>query len=106
MGVNCSDVLAVRLWLDQKLQLRSPSNVVAGFDEGVGGTFFQLDSLQVMHLVAQSKAAAESKQRRRPLHSKLRLRAVLVWPLDCAAECNVAQCVVAGSHVSNSTELT
>jgi hypothetical protein len=47
MGVNCSDVLAVRLWLDQKLQLRSPSNVVAGFDEGVGGTFFQLDSLQV-----------------------------------------------------------
>jgi hypothetical protein len=47
MGVNCSDVLAVRLWLDQKLPLRSPGNVVAGFDEGVGGTFFQLDSLQV-----------------------------------------------------------
>jgi hypothetical protein len=52
MGVNCSDVLAVRLWLDQKLRLRSPSNVVAGFDEGVGGTFFQLDSLQVIFLGA------------------------------------------------------
>jgi hypothetical protein len=47
MGVGCSDVLAVRLWLDQKLALRSASNVAAGFDEGVGGTFFQLDKLQV-----------------------------------------------------------
>jgi hypothetical protein len=47
MGVGCSDVLAVRLWLDQKLNLRSASNVAAGFDDGVGGTFFQLDKLQV-----------------------------------------------------------
>ncbi len=47
LGVGCSDVLAVRLWLDQKVKLRSASNVVAGFDEGVGGTFFQLDQLQV-----------------------------------------------------------
>uniref|UniRef100_A0A383VMW8 Amine oxidase domain-containing protein n=1 Tax=Tetradesmus obliquus TaxID=3088 RepID=A0A383VMW8_TETOB len=46
MNVNCSDVLAVRLWLQQKLSLRSASNVVAGFDDGVGGTFFQLDKLQ------------------------------------------------------------
>lgn len=47
MGLDCSDVLAVRLWLDRKVQLRTPSNVVAGFDEGVGGTLFQLDELQV-----------------------------------------------------------
>lgn len=47
MGLDCSDVLAVRLWLDRKVQLANPSNVVAGFDEGVGGTLFQLDSLQV-----------------------------------------------------------
>lgn len=47
MGLDCSDVLAVRLWLDRKVQLRTPSNVVAGFDEGVGGTLFQLDDLQV-----------------------------------------------------------
>jgi hypothetical protein len=40
-------VLAVRLWLDRKVQLRTASNVVAGFDEGVGGTLFQLDDLQV-----------------------------------------------------------
>eukprot|EP00879_Flechtneria_rotunda_P029856 GHRR01032317.1.p1 GENE.GHRR01032317.1~~GHRR01032317.1.p1 ORF type:complete len:385 (+),score=111.35 GHRR01032317.1:111-1157(+) len=49
MGVSCSDVLAVRLWLEQKLQFRTPSNVVAGFDDGVGGTFFQLDGLQDMY---------------------------------------------------------
>ncbi|WIA19763.1 hypothetical protein OEZ85_005677 [Tetradesmus obliquus] len=49
MNVNCSDVLAVRLWLQQKLSLRSASNVVAGFDDGVGGTFFQLDKLQDMY---------------------------------------------------------
>jgi hypothetical protein len=47
MGLDCSDVLAVRLWLDRKVELRTPSNVVAGFDEGVGGTLFQLDELQV-----------------------------------------------------------
>eukprot|EP00878_Enallax_costatus_P029669 GHUV01032210.1.p1 GENE.GHUV01032210.1~~GHUV01032210.1.p1 ORF type:complete len:210 (+),score=13.89 GHUV01032210.1:70-699(+) len=51
LGVGCSDVLAVRLWLDQKLELRSSSNVVAGFDEGVGGTFFHLNELQVRHLL-------------------------------------------------------
>lgn len=47
LSVGCSDVLAVRLWLNQKLVLRSSSNVVAGFDEGVGGTFFHLNELQV-----------------------------------------------------------
>lgn len=49
-GVNelrCSDVLAVRLWLDRPLTFRTPSNVVAGFDPGVGGTLFHLNDLQV-----------------------------------------------------------
>jgi hypothetical protein len=47
MALDCSDVLAVRLWLDRKVPLSTPSNVLAGFDEGVGGTLFQLDALQV-----------------------------------------------------------
>lgn len=47
MGIDCSDVLAVRLWLDQALPLATPSNVVAGFDADVGGTFFALEKLQV-----------------------------------------------------------
>lgn len=47
MALQCSDVMAVRLWLDRKVALPTPSNVVVGFDEGVGGTLFQLDALQV-----------------------------------------------------------
>ena len=41
------DVAAVRLWLDAKVQPETPSNVMAGFDEGVGATFFDLNTLQV-----------------------------------------------------------
>lgn len=46
-GLNCSAVLAARLWVDQKVRLPTSSNVVCGFDAGVGGTLFQLDALQV-----------------------------------------------------------
>jgi len=52
MGLRCTDVLAVRIWLNKKLRLKNVSNVVAGFDKGVGGTFFQLDELQVRRLVS------------------------------------------------------
>ena len=41
------DVAAVRLWLDGRVQPETPSNVMAGFDEGVGATFFDLNTLQV-----------------------------------------------------------
>ncbi|KAL3146106.1 hypothetical protein ABBQ38_015455 [Trebouxia sp. C0009 RCD-2024] len=40
------DVAAVRLWLDARVQPETPSNVMAGFDEGVGATFFDLNTLQ------------------------------------------------------------
>ncbi|KAK3252317.1 hypothetical protein CYMTET_38379 [Cymbomonas tetramitiformis] len=40
------DVLAVRLWFDRKIEVTpSASNVLAGFDEGVAGTFFDLTAL-------------------------------------------------------------
>ena len=41
------DVAAIRLWLDTRVQPETPSNVMAGFDEGVGATFFDLNTLQV-----------------------------------------------------------
>lgn len=41
------DVAAVRLWLDARVYPETPSNVMAGFDEGVGATFFDLNTLQV-----------------------------------------------------------
>lgn len=46
MSVGCSDVAAVRVWLRQRVSLRSASNAMAGFDEGVGGTLFHLNQLQ------------------------------------------------------------
>ena len=39
--------MAVRLWLDRRVDVKNPSNVAVGFDEGVGATFFDLTVLQV-----------------------------------------------------------
>ena len=41
------DVMAVRLWLDRRIPMATPSNVAVNFDEGVGATFFDLTVLQV-----------------------------------------------------------
>ena len=46
-NLSTVDVAAVRLWLDRKVQPETPSNVMVGFDEGVGATFFDLNTLQV-----------------------------------------------------------
>lgn len=40
------DVLAVRLWLDRKISLPNPSNVLAGFEPTSGATLFDLTALQ------------------------------------------------------------
>eukprot|EP00955_Chlamydomonas_euryale_P046927 353532-Chlamydomonas_euryale.AAC.9 len=37
----------MRLWLDDKVELATPSNVLVGFDPGAGGTLFDLNALQV-----------------------------------------------------------
>lgn len=39
-------MLAARLWLDRRVPLRTPSNVLAGFEPDAGGTFFDLNALQ------------------------------------------------------------
>ena len=41
------DVMAVRLWLDRRIYMPTPSNVAVNFDDGVGATFFDLTVLQV-----------------------------------------------------------
>ncbi len=48
-NLSTVDVAAVRLWLDKMVRPDTPSNVMAGFDQGVGATFFDLNSLQVLH---------------------------------------------------------
>jgi len=42
------DVISCRLWLDRKVETRTPANVFAKYKElrGAGGTFFMLDQLQ------------------------------------------------------------
>lgn len=40
-------VMAVRLWFDRKVDMPASSNVFGGVDAGVGGTFFDLNALQV-----------------------------------------------------------
>ena len=58
------DVAAVRLWLDARVQPETPSNVMAGFDEGVGATFFDLNTLQVnnTHPLLAVLIASKSKR--------------------------------------------
>ena len=45
-GLGTDDVMAVRLWLDGAVRPATASNVVVGFDAGVGATVFDLSSLQ------------------------------------------------------------
>jgi len=42
------DVISTRIWLDLKIETRTPANVFSRFDSlrGAGGTFFMLDQLQ------------------------------------------------------------
>ena len=47
MNLKGIDVMATRLWLDKSIETRFPSNVLARFEEDVGGTYFNLSQLQV-----------------------------------------------------------
>lgn len=40
------DVIATRLWFDKLVPTKFPSNVLSGFEDDVGGTFFNLNVLQ------------------------------------------------------------
>ncbi|CAM9879016.1 unnamed protein product, partial [Ascophyllum nodosum] len=47
MSLKSVDVMATRLWFDRKvMSIKNPSNVIAGFENAVGGTFFHLNDLQ------------------------------------------------------------
>lgn len=41
------DVMATRIWFDKLIKTRFPSNVLSRFEDDVGGTFFNLNDLQV-----------------------------------------------------------
>ncbi|CAI5519546.1 unnamed protein product [Closterium sp. Naga37s-1] len=44
-NLGAIDVLAVRLWLDRKVNIPKPSNACFGFDETTGWTFFDLNAI-------------------------------------------------------------
>ncbi|KAK9823485.1 hypothetical protein WJX72_003089 [[Myrmecia] bisecta] len=45
-SLSTVDVVAVRIWLDRHVAVETASNVMAGFDAGMGATFFDLNALQ------------------------------------------------------------
>ncbi len=48
------DCIATRLWFDRRVATRFPANVLSGFEECTGGTWFNLNDLQVKHLFCLS----------------------------------------------------
>lgn len=47
MNLKGIDVMATRLWFEESIETQFPSNVLARFEEDVGGTYFNLSQLQV-----------------------------------------------------------
>ena len=47
MTLQGLDVMATRPWFDKRVETQFPSNVLSGFEETTGGTFFNLNQLQV-----------------------------------------------------------
>ena len=46
-------MIATRLWYDRRVQMRFPANVLSGFDDTMGSTFFDLNDLQVRAFTEQ-----------------------------------------------------
>ena len=44
-----SIVILCRLWFDKRVSMRFPANVLSGFDDTMGSTFFDLNDLQVSY---------------------------------------------------------
>jgi hypothetical protein len=47
MNLRGIDVVSTRLWLDKRVATQFPANVLAGFDENMGSTYFNLNDLHV-----------------------------------------------------------
>jgi hypothetical protein len=46
MNLRGIDVVSTRLWLSKRVKTQFPANVLAGFDENMGSTYFNLNDLQ------------------------------------------------------------
>ena len=52
MNLRGIDVVSTRLWLDKRVATQFPANVLAGFDDNMGSTYFNLNELQARLLSA------------------------------------------------------
>lgn len=50
MNLRGIDVVSTRLWLDKRVSTQYPANVLAGFDDDMGSTYFNLNDLHVRSL--------------------------------------------------------
>lgn len=50
MNLRGIDVVSTRFWLDARVDTQFPANVLAGFDNNMGSTYFNLNDLQVSTL--------------------------------------------------------
>lgn len=46
-NLRAIDCVATRLWFDRRVTTQFPANVLSGFDECTGSTWFNLNDLQV-----------------------------------------------------------
>ena len=77
MNLRGIDVVSTRLWLDKRIDTQFPANVLAGFEDNMGSTYFNLNDLQVRitcRLLPVRACAAADALRCRP-HARLHTRA-------------------------------
>lgn len=51
-NLHSIDCIATRLWFDRRVTTQFPANVLSGFEECTGGTWFNLNDLQVPLMLA------------------------------------------------------
>lgn len=61
MNLRGIDVVSTRLWLDKRVATQFPANVLAGFDDNMGSTYFNLNDLQ-------ARRSSPPPAVRQPLH--------------------------------------
>ncbi len=59
-NLHSIDCISTRLWFDRRVSTQFPANVLGkGFEDATGGTFFNLNDLQVCTMCDRRKAALD-----------------------------------------------
>lgn len=88
MNLRGVDVVSTRLWLDKRVQTQFPANVLAGFDESMGSTYFNLNDLHVCYhptCCELNQCSVSSRQGLNPPDAFSKFGAC--WPGFCFNQC-------------------